>query len=59
LKGDDVMRNMSKFYINNNKVKYSSWFYFKVIEHPADIQKKQDLNNFAMQVAKGEKDKGG
>jgi serine/threonine-protein kinase ULK/ATG1 len=24
LKGDDVMRNMSKFYINNNKVKYSS-----------------------------------
>lgn len=47
LKGDDVMRNMSKFYINNNKV----------IEHPADIEKKKDLNNFAMQVAKGDKDK--
>jgi serine/threonine-protein kinase ULK/ATG1 len=33
--------NMSKFYIKNNMV----------IDHPAEIKKKEDLNNFAMQVA--------
>lgn len=40
---------MSKFYINNNKV----------IEHPAEIKKKEDLNNYAMQITKDvQKDKG-
>ncbi len=36
------MMNMSKFYIKQNMV----------IDHPADIKKKEDLNNFALQVAK-------
>lgn len=40
LKGDDMMMNMSKFYIKNNMV----------IEHPAEIKKKEDLNNFAHDI---------
>lgn len=42
LQGGELMMNMSKFYIKNNMV----------IDHPAEIKKKEDLNNFAMQVAK-------
>lgn len=42
LKGNDMMLNMSKFYIKNNMV----------IDHPNDIKKKEELNNFAIQVAK-------
>lgn len=38
LKGGELMMNMSKFYIKNNMV----------IDHPAEIKKKEDLNNFAM-----------
>jgi serine/threonine-protein kinase ULK/ATG1 len=33
---------MSKFYINNNKV----------IDHPSDIGKKEEVNNYAIDVAK-------
>jgi serine/threonine-protein kinase ULK/ATG1 len=47
LKGDDVMLNMSKFYIKNNMV----------IDHPAEIKKKEELNNFTIQMAKEGKDK--
>jgi len=36
LQGGNMMMNMSKFYIKNNMV----------IDHPADIKKKEDLNNF-------------
>lgn len=32
------MMNMSKFYIKNNMV----------IDHPAEIKKKEDLNNYTM-----------
>lgn len=42
LQGGELMMNMSKFYIKNNMV----------IDHPAEIKKKEELNNFAMQVAK-------
>lgn len=38
LKGEDVMMNMSKFYIKNNMV----------IDHPAEIKKKEELNNFTI-----------
>ena len=38
LKGGDVMLNMSKFYIKNNMV----------IDHPAEIKKREDLNEFAV-----------
>ena len=38
LKGNDMMLNMSKFYIKNNMV----------IDHPADIKKKEELNEFAI-----------
>ena len=31
---------MSKFYINNNKY----------IEHPAEIKKKEELNNYAINI---------
>ena len=37
-----MMLNMSKFYIKNNMV----------IDHPNDIKKKEELNNFAIQLAK-------
>lgn len=47
MRGEDIIGNVSKFYINNNKV----------IDHPAEISKKQDLNNFAMQLAKGQNSK--
>ena len=36
------MMNMSKFYIKQNMV----------IDHPAEILKKENLNNYALQVAK-------
>jgi len=38
--------NMSKFWIKQNKV----------IQHPAEINKKEDLNNYAMNIAKTGKD---
>ncbi|CAK70691.1 unnamed protein product (macronuclear) [Paramecium tetraurelia] len=41
LKGGEVMMNMRKFYIKNNLV----------FDHPADLKKKEDLNNFAIQIA--------
>jgi serine/threonine-protein kinase ULK/ATG1 len=49
LKGDDMINNMSKFYIKNNMVE-NIYIYHKqkVIDHPAEIKKKEDLNNFAM-----------
>lgn len=43
LQGGDMMLNMSKFYIKNNMV----------IDHPAEIKKKEDLNDFAIKVANG------
>jgi serine/threonine-protein kinase ULK/ATG1 len=42
----DLMMNISRFYINNNKV----------VNHVAEINKKEELNNFAIQVAKGKKE---
>lgn len=39
---DDILKNMSKFYINNNRV----------IDHIADIEKKEDINNFAFEIAR-------
>lgn len=46
LKGQDLnlVLNISKFYINNNKV----------VQNVADINKKQDLNNYTREVAKGQ-----
>jgi len=41
----NLVLNISKFYINNNKV----------VQHVADISKKQDLNNYTREVAKGQK----
>ncbi|CAD8146933.1 unnamed protein product [Paramecium octaurelia] len=41
LKGGEVMMNMNKFYIKNNMV----------IDHPAEIKKKEELNNLAIQIA--------
>lgn len=41
----NLVLNISKFYINNNKV----------VQHVADINKKQDLNNYTREVAKGAK----
>lgn len=41
LNGEDMMLNMSRFYVKNNKV----------ITHVADISKKEDLNNFAALMA--------
>lgn len=38
MKGGDLVSNMSKFYINNNKV----------IDHPAEIRKKEELNEYAI-----------
>lgn len=43
--GGDLLSNMSKFYIKNNMV----------ILHPAEILKKQDINNFAFDVVKNNK----
>lgn len=37
--------NMSRFYIKNNKV----------INHPSEIEKKQEINNYAINVAKAGK----
>jgi len=39
----DLMMNISRFYINNNKV----------VQHVAEINKKEELNKFAIDVAKG------
>jgi len=41
----NLVLNISKFYINNNKV----------VQHVADISKKQDLNNYTREIAKGQK----
>jgi serine/threonine-protein kinase ULK/ATG1 len=35
--------NMSKFYIKNNQV----------IDHPAEIKKKEEINNYALKMANG------
>jgi hypothetical protein len=43
--GGDLLSNMSKFYIKNNMV----------ILHPAEILKKQEINNFAFDVVKNNK----
>ena len=43
--GGDLLSNMSKFYIKNNMV----------ILHPAEILKKQEINNFALDVVKKNK----
>ncbi len=45
LNGEELSMNMSKFYIKNNMV----------IEHPTDIIKKEEINNFALNVAKTNK----
>jgi serine/threonine-protein kinase ULK/ATG1 len=37
------MMNMSKFYIKNNKV----------VSHPSEISVKEDINNFAVDIARG------
>lgn len=43
LNGDGMLAlNMSRFYIKNNIV----------IQHPSDINKKEDLNDYAINVAK-------
>jgi serine/threonine-protein kinase ULK/ATG1 len=43
MKGNgSLAMNMSRFYIKNNKV----------IDHPSEIDKKADLNNFAINMAK-------
>ena len=39
----DLMLNMSRFYINNNKV----------VQHVAEINKKQELNDFTREITKG------
>ena len=39
----DLLLNMSRFYINNNKV----------VQHVSEINQKQELNDFTRQVAKG------
>ena len=41
----NLVLNMSKFYINNNKV----------MQHVSDINKRQDLNDFTREVAQGKK----
>ena len=38
--------NMSRFYIKNNMV----------IQHPNEIKQKEDINNFALNVARNGKD---
>jgi hypothetical protein len=43
-----MMLNMSKFYIKNNMVEKKVYdIFYQVIDHPAEIKKKEDLNNFA------------
>ena len=41
----NLVLNISKFYINNNKV----------VQHVADITKKQDLNTYTREVVRGQK----
>ena len=43
MKGEEVELNMSKFYIKNNMV----------IQHPAEIEKKKELNNFTYNAVNG------
>lgn len=40
---DEVQMSMSRFYIKNNQV----------IQHPSEIDQKKDINDFALNVAKG------
>ena len=44
-KAGDLLSNMSKFYIKQNMV----------ILHPADILKKETINNYAFEVVKNNK----
>ena len=46
MKNQDI-QNISKFYIKNNKV----------IDHPEEIEKKKDINNFAFDISKNKKNK--
>jgi len=43
MKADDLNMSISKFYIKTNKV----------INHPADIEKKKDINEYAHKLAQG------
>ena len=43
LKADDLNMSISKFYIKNNKV----------INHPADIEKKKEINEYTLNLARG------
>jgi serine/threonine-protein kinase ULK/ATG1 len=47
LKGEDVEFNISRFYMKNNLV----------VDHPADITKKEEMNNFAHEVIQGRGDR--
>lgn len=42
---DEVQMSMSRFYIKNNKV----------IEHPSEIEKKEQINDYALNVVKNGK----
>ena len=46
--GEDVSLNMSKFYIKANIV----------VDHPDEIAKKEQINNYAIDVVKGKADTG-
>ena len=43
LKGDDMNMNISRLYIKSNKV----------IAHPSEIERKEEFNNFAYELTKG------
>ena len=43
LKEDDLNMSISKFYISQNKV----------IQHPVDIERKKDINEYTLRLAKG------
>lgn len=47
LKGEDVEFNISRFYLKNNLV----------VDHPADISKKEELNNFTHEVVRGKQER--
>ena len=42
MQGGDLNYNMSRFYIKNNMV----------INHPTEIEKKKEINDYTIQVAK-------
>jgi len=44
LKEDDLNMSISKFYISQNKV----------IQHPVDIERKKDINEYTLRLAKGQ-----